>query len=150
MWKAPARIQRFRWLEPFVDSIGKDYDTFVICQVILSSSDPPDAETRAAARRKFQQLENAMRRLVSVPVGDALWMSVVRTIMRGVAIVSGQRKMQTFAADVSEGIDQILAAGSGHTPPRKELERAIFALCEALDVPRSELGAMYNDNASSV
>jgi hypothetical protein len=143
LWKEPARIHRSKWLFDHVDRvIAEQPDGVLAAYLILSSSSPPDGPTRAENQRRIQNIGTSFRRLLLVPIGDALWMSIVRTVMRGVAIITGNKNL-AIANGVADALDKLLLAKSDRTPPRRELEAAIRELFDALGVahPGRELSA---------
>jgi hypothetical protein len=138
LWKAPARIHRAKWLFDHVDRVIAERPGGVLAAYfILSSSSPPDGPARAENQRRIQAIGASFRRLLLVPIGDALWTSIVRTVMRGVAIVTGNKNL-AVANGVADALDKLLAARSERTPSRRELEAAVAVLFDALGVGRPE------------
>ena len=140
LWKLPATLERFAWLEERLAELERAEPSFVLVQLISSSSSPPDAKLRARVRTVLRGLEGRMRHLVSVPLGDALWMSVVRVIMRGMTLVSGQGQRSSVASSAKEAFDVVAAVAQPATPSRNELEETLLAMCVALGATRRELG----------
>ncbi len=140
LWQKPASAARLDWLEQRMEAMASDYDTFVVCQLILSSSTPPDAALRARVREAMRRFEGRMRYLISVPLGDAIWMGIVRVIMRGIAIISGHAATSSVAATAEEALERIAWAAGGRTPDRDALVAAVLAACSELGVARAEVG----------
>jgi len=140
VWKLPATRERFELFERMLEATGREHASFVVCQLILASSAPPNAKLRAHMHAVMRAYEGRLRRVVSVPLGDALWIAVVRVVMRGMALFSGLSATSTTAGSAAEGLDQILAAASEATPPREVLVDAVRAACVALGVEANELG----------
>jgi hypothetical protein len=105
-------------------------------QMILTSSRPPDSGARAEMYAGLQRQGPALRRLVTVPLGDGLWASLVRTIMRGFVIVAKQNFEHVIASSERHGIDLILAAASQHSPDRAQLTEVVGSVFSALEMPR--------------
>jgi hypothetical protein len=99
--------------------------------IVLSTADPPDAATRQENSLRLRQLGRSLRRLVAVPVGDSLWLSIVRTVMRGMSVVA-QAPLHVGATP-AHGIDKLLECASPSTPRRFQVERDLEALYRALD-----------------
>ncbi len=138
LWKEPARIHRAKWLFDRVDRvIAEQPDGVLAAYLILPSSSPPDGPARAENQRRIQSIGASFRCLLLVPIGDALWMSLVRTVMRGVAILTGNKSLGV-ANGVADALDKLLLAKSGRTPSRSELEGAVAELFTALGVARPE------------
>jgi hypothetical protein len=140
VWKLAATRERFDWLTEHLRTMADRWPSFVVLQLIMSSSSPPDAPLRARVRAVMRELDGRMRFLVSVPLGDALWMTIVRTIMRGLTVISGQTGRTSVASTVSQGLDHVAAVAREATPTRDELIDAILAVLAALDVERREIG----------
>ena len=91
VYQKPARLHRSRWLFDRVDEFVKSSPGDKIAlMIVLPTADPPDAPTRAENRLRLRRLGPALRCIVTVPVGDAFWTSVVRTIMRALAVLQGR------------------------------------------------------------
>jgi hypothetical protein len=130
VWKGPsvdALIDRF---EPHVWAMADKYPSFVIVQIIMSSSSPPNASVRARARRAMTTLGPRLRCVLSLPVGDGLWTTLVRTIMRGMAVLSGQSDIVRTASSLPDMFERIGALASAHTPDRAELSRVVQELAK--------------------
>jgi hypothetical protein len=69
-----------------------------------------------------------------VPVGNSIWMSVVRTIVRSIYMLSGQSSRQVLASTVHEGIEHVRRCAGADTPSRAELTSAVADLCVALSI----------------
>src|SRR6478672_1880468 len=78
VYQKPARLHRSRWLFDRVDEFVKaSHGDKIALMIILPTADPPDAPTRAENALRLRRLGSALRRIVTVPVGDAFWMSLV-------------------------------------------------------------------------
>ena len=141
LWKEPARLHRAKWLFDQVDAFAKDHPQGILAAYfILPSSSPPDGPARAENQRRLQSLTPRIRRFLLVPLGDAMWTAIVRTVLRGVAIVVGM-KNHAIARDERDAFDQLLAYSSPRTPSRAELESASADLFEALGVAHPRAAA---------
>ena len=85
-------------------------------------------------RRDFHRYGPKLRRFVGVPLGDSIWMAIVRTIARTVMAMSGRSGRQVLAGSVDQGLSLLLEAAGPNTPPRGELERAVAELSRLLGV----------------
>ena len=129
LWQAPARLARVRWLRQKSDDVSRRHpEGFMVLQLILASSTPPDSESRAEVTAMMKQWSTSLRLLVTVPLGDALWTTLVRTIMRAALIMSGTSGRHIVAGNEREGIAQVLSRASSHTPQQAALVAAINAL----------------------
>jgi hypothetical protein len=134
VWKGAANRERYDWFEACVWSMAEEHASFAICQFVMSSSRPPDARLRARTRETLVALGPRVRCVVSVPIGDVLWATVVRTIMRGVAILSGHSDTVIVAGSLNEALDRIRRVASAATPERAALAAAARDLGTALGV----------------
>jgi hypothetical protein len=138
VWQTPARIHRLKWLFEQIDAVAaRNLGGIVVLQLVLSTSSPPDGPAREENQVRMRRLGASLRRLVTVPLGDALWMSIVRAIMRGLTLVSGQSKSQFVASSEAEGLDLLMKAAGPSTPSRRELSTELDELYRALGVPRT-------------
>lgn len=117
IYASPARIHRTRWLfdrfDAFVDSIDT---TMCALMVVLPTADFPDAEVRAENERRIKLLHGKYRRVVTVVIGDGLRLNLVRTIMRGMFLVTRQSHLLIVASSVEEGLQQFQREASPRTP----------------------------------
>jgi hypothetical protein len=135
VYQEPARLHRSRWLYDRIDeAVASNSEGVMAFLVILPTSHPPDGPTRAENTARLRKLGPALRRLVTVPIGDALWINVVRTIMRGMAIIQGNLRVQVVADSLDEGIQALLDAAGPRTPTRAQIEDDLRAMYKALGV----------------
>jgi hypothetical protein len=135
LWKEPARVHRTRWFFDIVDeAAAKNPEGVGVLLLILPTSSPPDAPARAENAVRLRKLGKVIQRVVTVPLGDALFLNVVRTVMRAMFIVQGQARVQIVESSVSSGIGRTLEEASHRTPGRAQVERDVLALYEALGV----------------
>src|SRR5262245_17122898 len=89
LWKSASRQHRILWLGRQISELTAPLDSYVVLQLILPSSNPPDGAASAEVKRLIKSVEGKMRRLVSVPLGDTMWASIVRSVMRAMVVVTG-------------------------------------------------------------
>src|SRR6185503_1910707 len=97
VWSEPATAPRWAWQQERVRNALAARQDAIWVIVILESSTPPNAALRARMQLDFRMVGPKLRRLVAIPVGTSLWMSVVRTIVRGVLLVSGLARLHVLA-----------------------------------------------------
>jgi hypothetical protein len=138
LWLAPASLDRWNWHVAALDELAaRNGSSVLYFDIILESSSPPDARLRAAMRADLQRIGPKLRKLIAVPIGDGFWHAVVRTVVRGLLLLSGQSKLQTVQATISEGLDRVRELASQDTPTREALEADIDELFGKLGVERS-------------
>jgi hypothetical protein len=105
----------------------------------LSTSDPPDAVSRAEAQVTLKELGPRIRRMATVPLGESLRGSVVRAIMRAMVMISGFGKVHQIASTTRDALDWLYGSAGSGTPPRREAEAVIAELYSSLAVSDPEL-----------
>jgi len=131
LWEHPATITRFEWLKAIMDrKADATPGGFLMLNVIAATSSPPDAALRRRIQAHFKEIVPRMRMIIVVALGDSLWVSVVRTIVRAVALLSGQSAHQVVVATVAEGV--AIARKLGATASAAELTQAVDELADVL------------------
>jgi hypothetical protein len=139
IWQAPASQSRCAWLAQRLERLASEMkDGILVWYVILPSSSPPDAATRAQIQRDFARLGTRLKRFVVVPVGNSLWFNLTRAIMRGLLLVSGHSRRYCVVSSVAEALERLQAASGPRTPSRPQLLGALRALSTALGVEPPE------------
>jgi hypothetical protein len=135
VYRAPARLHRSRWLYYLADRAAKENpEGIVALMVILPTADPPDGPTRAENTTRMRKLAPSLRRFVTVAIGDDLRLSVVRTVMRALAVLQGKSKVHFIENTLEDGVARVREAAGPRTPGAAELMRDVQALYQALDV----------------
>jgi hypothetical protein len=138
LWQQPSREHRVRWAFDQMDAaLAAQSGSMIGMQLVLPTSSPPDGPARAETYARMRLVGGRIRRLVTVPLGDALWVSLVRTIMRGLMLVTGQSKVQFVADDEEQGLDTLLQAASATTPSRRFLVAGFDEMRTTLGAPRA-------------
>lgn len=139
VYQRAARLHRTRWLFDRVDEyLAERSDDVVVFMVVLPTADPPDGPTRAENSTRLKKIGKRLRRLVTTPVGDAFRMSIVRTVMRGLAILQGQAGVCFVTNTIDDGLRRVTAVASPKTPSRARLGtdlESLFAALGVSDVP---------------
>lgn len=132
LWKAPARILRARWLFDHIDRIVADQPEGVLTlMIILPTSAPPDRATSVESAARLLKLRAATRRTAVVILGESLWQSVAKAILRAFMPWSSSRLV--FAGTVDEGLAKLMKGAGPKTPKPAAIERDVRALYAALD-----------------
>jgi hypothetical protein len=138
VYQSAARLHRTRWLFDTLDELAAEKpDGIIGFMVILPTADPPDAATRAENNARLRKLGTTLRLMVTVPVGDELWLSIVRTILRAMNVIHGKAHAYIVSATLEEGLDRLLQAAGPLTPSREQIKQDIDALHAALGVEAS-------------
>jgi hypothetical protein len=132
LWKAPASLERWQWLMEQTRALSmKLPEGMLRLDFILATSTPPDARMLLKFQADLRHLGPRLRRYVVVPVGDTVWLSVVRSIVRTALIITGLSKQHVVAATAAEGVTRLHEAAKVNTPSRKELVDAVNTLFNA-------------------
>jgi hypothetical protein len=132
-WLTPATEARVRWAFEMAEKVRVGNPQGVlVCQLIARSSSPPNAAARRVAQQRFSEIGHMIRCMVAVPLGDDLWTSLVRTIMRGVFLISGHSKSLRVVASEEAALDLLGELAVEGTPSTAELRAAITELDRAL------------------
>ena len=132
---ADARVHRTRWLFDRVDELAaRNPGGIYSLMVVTPNAAPPDAATRAENTKRFGQLDHVLVAMVTVALGDDFKVSIVRTVMRAVILLSRKSGKHMIASTEREGIDRLLqeAAGDARLPSRSVIEADLAALRLAL------------------
>jgi|CZKU01.1.fsa_nt_gi serine/threonine protein kinase len=132
LWKSPARSLRARWLFDRVERLAAHFpDGYLSLMIILPSSAPPDGQTVVESASRLAKLSPSMRRTVIVIVGDSVWQSIGRGVLR--VLLPTLRSRLVFANDIEDGIARVVKAPGKHTPSIAELSDDVRALHTELD-----------------
>lgn len=138
VYQAPARLHRTRWLFDMLDRAAvANPDGIKGFMVVLRTADPPDGPTRAENTARFRKLAPSLRLMVTVPVGDALWVNIVRTVMRAIHLIQGRSRSQAVLTTLEAGLDRLFEEAGPETPSRAQVVADIDALHQALGVKAS-------------
>ena len=135
LWQAPARRERIRRVTEWTQALtARTPGTIAACQFLLPTAAPPDPAAVLEAKRGFHAVEQRSRRLITVPLGDALWHDVVRTIIRTGVRVFGRAQLIKVASSADDAFALLGEVSTVHSPGRAELEAALEALYRGLQV----------------
>ena len=133
VYASPARIDRTRWLFDRVDEAVADLDTTLCAlMLILPTSDPPDAVTRAENDRRLRLLRGKLRRLVTVTIGDSFRLNLVRTMMRGLFLMQRQSQLLSVATSLEEGLRCVHREATKQTHSGTLLGARVKQMCRML------------------
>jgi hypothetical protein len=133
LYGAAARLHRSRWLFDLTETVAAQQpEGIIVFMIILPTSAPPDAATRRENIVRMRKMATAVKRFVTVPIGDDLHMAVVRTVMRALGVIQGSGRIQKVEKDIEHGIRSVLDAASSRTPTAAEIEGDLRAMYAAL------------------
>jgi hypothetical protein len=152
LWKAGARVHRSRWIYDFLDDLAPRVPGGLLgLMVILPTSEPPDRATRQMNATRLRRLRPWMRRLVTVPLGDLLRFTLVRSVIRGMALTGGWSQIHFVEGTQSRGFARLLQAAGPLTPTDAELDASLRAQFEALELcPEEWLGDAHPSIAPAI
>ncbi len=129
LWQAPARTERIRHVTEVAQRlVAQTSGTIMACQFLLPSASPPRMQERAAIKAGMDVILPRARRLVTIPLGDAAWQSVVRGVMKAGLFLLGQSALVKVASGPVEAFEMLGQVATAQSPTREEMERALEAL----------------------
>jgi hypothetical protein len=143
VYQHDARLHRTRWLFDQCEEVcAKLPGGIMALMVVLPTADPPDGPTRHENNSRLKKLGSKLRRLVTVPAGDAFRMSVVRAIMRAISVIQGTTNVQFVCNTIDDGLRVMLVGSSRITPSGAQLFDDLVVIHKALgaEMPRSPGG----------
>lgn len=139
LWLAPITPALWQWHFARIDETARrNPDGVLYLDLILPSSSPPDAALRAIMQADLRRIGPRMRKLIAVPLGDSVWISLVRAIVRGTLIVSGHAKRAAVVDTIADGFALVEQLAGPATPSTATLRPAVAALFKALGLEQSE------------
>jgi len=134
LWRTPARPERIRRVTAWTEALIRDTPgRIAACQFILSTASPPNRAARAETLKGFRLVEPHARRLITVPVGGAIWHRLVRTIIRTGVVLWGRSKLIKVAGSENEAFSLLMDVATDRSPDRRELRAALASLHAALE-----------------
>jgi hypothetical protein len=138
LWNEPATLERWRYqLRRMTTMAASRPQGILVLVVILAVDTLPDAAVRDDMQAALRRLGARVRMLVAVPLGDTMMISLMRTLLRGLLVVSGQSHRHRVTAGVSEGLRQLCEKASAETPSFEGLSKGAEELATALGLDTS-------------
>lgn len=138
LWSKPAIASRWQFQLTRMESMAASRPDGILVLVVMPAVEAPPGETvRADMQTALRRLGPKLRRLVAVPLGNSLWLSVIQTTVRGLIVASGQGQRHRVAGSVSEGLKLLREKASPETPPVDELMKGIEMISLALGTKES-------------
>jgi hypothetical protein len=137
LWHGEPTLAANRWLVGLISSArraGKGIRVGI--QLIDGGSGMPDAEARRYVQQAFSEELPHVRRFVNAPLGDSMKQSLVRTVLRGMAMIGDKAKVVVIASTIDEALDLVAPVASSDTPSRTVLSRTIDQLFAEAGLPR--------------
>jgi hypothetical protein len=133
VWSSGARAARIRWVADLAtELIARSDQGIVAAQFLLPSATPPGLGEVGTVRAALPGVLRSARRLVVVPMGDSVWQSVVRTVMRAGLTILGQSALISVAPSAPAALELLACASSRSTPDEVALRAALDSIFAAL------------------
>ncbi|HSY20906.1 MAG TPA: hypothetical protein VK841_02270 [Polyangiaceae bacterium] len=137
-WKAPPTLDRWRFQLNRMEMLAASRPDGIVCVALITEwATPPDAKVRQAMQADYRRMGTKVRRLVVIPLGDSIWLSIVRPIVRGVLMLGGHAQRHRVVATIQEGLEAVRAVAGPTTPSSHELREALSGLSAVLGVALS-------------
>lgn len=134
LWTGDPTLRANRWaVSTLLANLDRGSGELTLLQIVAEQAGVPDAESRAFIQEVYRKELSDVRRLVSAPLGDGFRQSVVRTIMRGMAVVSGRTAQVVIVATLEDAYRETLKRRE--SPTHAELSTRVRAMFTVLDVP---------------
>ena len=144
VYQRAARIERTRWLFDVVENYLLDHDADLLAfLIVLPSADPPDGPTRQENADRMRKIGPRVRRLVTMPIGNAFKVNLVRAIMRALNMMLRRSHREWIADSVDEGLDALLEDASEHTPTARQIRDDIGVIYQALGEPTPKFPSIH-------
>jgi hypothetical protein len=135
VYQEPARLHRSRWVYDLADRLVERCPEGILAlTIVLPTCAPPDGPTRAENSLRLRRLGSSLRRLVTVPVGDDLSRSIVRSVVRATAVLQRGPSRLLLSDTVDEGIACLLESARSLSPSFDRIAADVRSLCDELDV----------------
>jgi hypothetical protein len=133
MWQRSATLNRVRWHGALLEQhVAKHRGKALGLMVVHSTAAPPQGAARVESNAIVRRIGAQMLLSVTAVLGDTVQLQVVRSIMRGMFLLSGNVKRHLVVSSESEAIDRVLALVEPPAPSRAELAAAVRALHSVL------------------
>jgi len=133
MWLRAATLNRVRWHGALLEQhVAKHRGKALGFMVVQSTAAPPQGAARVESNAVVRRIGAQMPASVTAVLGDTVHLQVVRSIMRGMFLLSGNVKRHLVVSSEAEAIDWILAQAESPAPSRAELAAVVRALHAAL------------------
>jgi hypothetical protein len=153
LYKEPARLHRSRWVYDQTDRLAQRCPKGILgLMIILPTSTPPDGPTRAENSARLRRLGPLLRRLVTVPLGNEVTRSLVRSVVRSTSVLQGGAPRMHLSETLEGGIASLLESSSSLSPTFDTIAADVQMLCDALHVDEPALvleGARRTGNRTS-
>ncbi|MEO6954673.1 MAG: hypothetical protein ABI321_22935 [Polyangia bacterium] len=134
--KGPARIPPFTAMCGHIDAlVASGHPSVLVLQFVLPTSSPPDGKTRAFTYSETKRVRAHLHCIVTVALGDDLWTSIVRTVLRGMSTVGGLHGIHFVEKSQEDGFTRLRSKASSNTPSEAALRQITASLYAALDLP---------------
>lgn len=138
LWTGDPTLAANRWLIEQLSGVRtKRARPALGLQIIAEQAGTPDADARRYVQEAFKHELVGLRRFVNTPLGSSFKQSLVRTILRGMALVGDRNKVIVIASSLDQALDLIGEKASPETPTRQALEAQIAHLFSMQGIARS-------------
>jgi hypothetical protein len=139
LWTGEPTVQALDWVDEKVAAEAASIERGVALQIIDPRAGPPNAAARARIQAMYRRELRNGRRLVTAPLGDSLRHSVMRALVRGMALVAGRSAHVSVASTLEDAHAAALEHAVGVTA--EELSAVVGEMYEALGVAPDGIAA---------
>lgn len=135
LWTGEPTLAANQWAVNKIISerraVGAD---LVLLQIIAEGAGTPGPEARRYIQEVYKRELSDMRRVVTAPLGGSFHQSLIRTILRGMAILARKSDYVTVVSTLDDGFAAVTRGRT--TPTVTELASTVEAMFAALRAPR--------------
>jgi hypothetical protein len=137
LWRSTPTAERMRMLTRVTERMMAEFpDGYYQVQVIEPTSAPPASEQRKESARLIERMKGSARAIGFVIEGDDARASIVRTILRGMALLSRSELPKHFFKDEPSARKWLGEQLALTAPQLHEIERTFASMRRALPPAR--------------
>lgn len=127
VYRTRSTVERNNWVWARVERAIARSGSIVAVLVVLPGTLAPESEAREQSVSNLAKHRVSMRRFITVVEGDALWLTVVRTLTRATVLLAGTGSVALVVDSEKSAVEAISAVAGPNTPSRAELAEAFRA-----------------------
>jgi hypothetical protein len=140
LWRDVPTAARMQMLTKVTERMLREHaDGFYQVQVIEANSPPPASEQRKESARLMERMRGSVRGIAFVIEGDGARSAIVRTILRGMAMLSRGGAPKQFFAHVKEALAWLGPAMELSPLQLHQVERSIDSMRRSLSTAQAQL-----------
>lgn len=136
VWRDHCVREGWVWHATEIDRAIARNDSVVVLSVVLPTSSPPPAPVRELVTKDMRRWGQGLRRYIFVPLGDSLWLHIVRTTARGVLMLAGMTGRYTVTDTIEDAVSTTVDVASENSPSPRRISATLGDLFHNLGTPQ--------------